>query len=184
MDLSTLGYSEKWLKYGFVDEEHIQAQLIAFKDEPEDKSQFRFASFCQWLHPKETIDDQEIKHFIQLALEDEDTYVAGSAMRELFTSSILSEQQFEFIKKRLPEFGDWTTKLITREVLLRRIKQEKITNELFESAFEYKEEYKDNRPLFLLIDELDDVEILTRITESNAGKSLKKYAAKKLKRVS
>jgi len=182
MDLIELGYSDKWLKYGFLKEEQLTKQISAYKED-EDPGHFRFDSLCEWLHEKDVLSNREIGQFLEIAREDEDQLVAGSALRELFTSPLLDNDQFEMIKARLPEFGAWTKKLIDRETLLRQIESEEVTEEIFEASFNYKSEFKDNRPLFALIEKAENIAVLAKFADAKCGKQLRKLAEKKIKRL-
>ena len=179
-----LGYSEKWLEYEFITEAILSNQITVFeKSDDITADQFRFASFQNWLDGKEKLSDKEISNYLELALDDKDKLMAGSAVRDLFVSPKISERQFGIIKGKLPQFGDWTKKLITREVLSKRLNNEDLDAELFKLCLDYKEEFRDNRLLFSIIEKTDNTDFLQRITELEVGKRIKTSAQKKLNQI-
>ena len=121
MKLAKLGYGAKWVEYGFVTEALLEAQLHEFgKGEDPNPEHYRYASFLNWLKSKEQLTDLEIERYIDLAKEEPDQPMAGSAMRELVLFSQLTDEQFEFVKEQLSEFGGWTDKLIAKATLKRK----------------------------------------------------------------
>lgn len=176
-----LGYSEKWLEYNFISEAILSNQITVFeKGEDINAEHFRYASFQNWLEGKDKLTDKEINQYIELAHDDKDKLMAGSAMKDLFVSPKITERQFEIVKGKLPQFGDWTKKLITRSVLSKRLDNEQLSTELFDLCLAYNEEFRDNRLLFAIIEKTDNVEFLTKIMELEVGKRIKTSAQKKL----
>ena len=122
MTLETLGYNEKWLEYGLLDKEILKTQLAEFeKGYDVNIEHYRYATFLHWRREKEYFSDLEISHFIELALEDTDKTMSGSAVKELITSSKITNSQFHIIQKEFVKFGDWTEKVIQREILKRNL---------------------------------------------------------------
>jgi hypothetical protein len=184
MDLAKLGYTQKWMEYGFLTEEALNLQLVEFdKGEDPNTEHYRYRTFQNWLASKTNVTDNEIQQFIELSKEDTDAVMAGSAVRELFTSSIISEDQFELIRLKLPAFGDWTRKLILREVLTKRLQKEEITTELFNECFAYKKEFKDNRLMVVIIEQTNNKELLAEFASNGSGKRMRTLAQKKLNKV-
>lgn len=123
MELNALGYTDKWIKYGLLNKTILKTQFEKFqKGDDKNTEHYRYEAFLSWLREKESLTDQEIKNYLELALEDSDKSMAGSAAKELFTSPKIIGSQFDFIKKQLPKFGSWTNKLIKREELKRQNK--------------------------------------------------------------
>jgi hypothetical protein len=195
MELSKLQYSEKWVEYGFLTEEVLNAQIKAFESGTDQNPEhFRNASFLNWLKPKKSVTDEEIDQFLELAAlelvtEEEDKLdetvelLAGSAVRTLFLSPIVSDTQFDSMKERLPAFGDWTKKLIAYEVLVRKLKSHPITPQVFKECLAYKLEFQDNRPLVLLIEQTENVDVLAKFENKGVGKRIKTLATKKLSKL-
>jgi len=184
MELEKLGYTEKWLEYGLLDAAAFKAQLKEFsKEKDSTPEQIRFKTFISWLQSKKKITKKEIENYLEIALEDNDALMSGSAVRELFVSPILTEAQFELVMYRLPEFGSWTQKLITRELLKKRLEKEELTDALFDACMEYKEKFKDNRLLVQIIQQSEDVALLARFADNGSGKQIRTLARKKIDRV-
>jgi hypothetical protein len=184
MQLASLGYTDKWIEYNFLDKKTFDLQLKAF-EQAEDKNtaNFRYRTFINWLQAKSRLSNQEIEHFLELAMEDTDKLMAGNAIKELFTSSVISEGQFKSLTLKLPEFGDWTKKLITREVLGKRLDAEEITKELYQECLQYKKEFKDNRLLIQMIGKTENPDILSDFSNNGSGKRIRTIAEKRLKQI-
>ena len=184
MDILKLGYTKKWIEFNFLTEKTLSKQIVEFeKEEFKNAVPFRYASFKKWLESKQEITNEDVGNYIELAIEDIDDRMSGSAIKDLFVSSKISEEQFEIIKLKLPLFGEWTQKLITREVLLRRVKSERISPELFKLCYDYKVKFKDNRLLINIIKETNDSQCLSFFSELDVGKKLKTLAQNKLKKI-
>ena len=116
-------------------------------------------------------------------MEDTDKLMAGNAIKELFTSAVISEGQFKSLTLKLPELGDWTKKLITREVLGKRLDAEEITKELYQECLQYKKEFKDNRLLIQMIGKTENPDILSDFSNNGSGKRIRTIAEKRLKQI-
>lgn len=181
MDLSKLGYTEKWIARGFLTEEQFRNQLEQFnKGENTNTEHYRYATFKNWLASKTTLTDKQVAQYIKLAREDKDLTMAGSAVKDLYCSPIITNGQFDFIGKKLPHFGSWTRKLIVREVLLRRLESEVVTDQLLNDCIEYKKEFKDNRPLITLISKAQNPEMLSVLLTDGSGKQIRTLVKKRL----
>lgn len=119
--MEVLGYTEKWIEYGFLTEEILQNQLAEFeKGEDQNTEHYRYGAFLYWFDQRNAFSDTEVEHYIELALNDPHELMAGSAIKELFTSSKITDTQYDLIKRELPKFGKWTTKLIQKEEIKRK----------------------------------------------------------------
>jgi hypothetical protein len=184
MDLDILGYDEKWVSRGFLTEELLLAQIAEFEKDGIAPEQFRYRAFQQWLASKEALTNKEVAQYIKMAKVDKDQSMAGLAVTNLFLSPLLTKEQFEIMCNKLPSFGDWTRKLIIREVLTRRIAREEILEDLFFECFEYKKEFKDNRLLMAIIEKTENVNLLAKFESNGSGKQLRKLAQKRLAKLS
>lgn len=181
VEFKGLGYSDKWLEYGFIDERILDHQYAEFrKGNDRNIEHYRYRSFSNWLSKKEKFTDSEIENFIELATEDNDQLMAGSAVKLLFSSPQISGDQFDLIRQKLPAFGDWTTKLIRREVLVRRIRKEKLTQNLVAESILYSREFKENILVRLIIEKTDDPDLIAEFTKSDYGKKVRNLANEKL----
>ena len=184
MELEKLGYTKNWVNFGLLDKALFEEQLKDFESEKEqNNSRFRYNTFMKWFRSKKAISDRELDHFLVLTKEDEDKEMAGKAITQLFTSALISEDQFMILKYKLPELGKWTKKLITREVLKRQLLTEEITEELYTQCLDYKNEFSDNRLLVLLIDVTDNIEILSNFETNSCGKRMRTLAEKKIRKI-
>ena len=181
MDKLQLGYTKKWIDYSFLDKQTLSKQVAEFeKGEDKDAARYRYASFQKWLGGKKKLTNQEVINYIELANDDIDDRMSGSAIKNLFVSSKITNKQFEMIKIKLPEFGEWTEKLISREVLIRRLNDEELTTELFNLCFKYKKDFNDNRLLISIIQKTNNIEFLSLFLELKIGKKIKTLAKNKL----
>lgn len=184
MSLAKLGYSKNWVKFKFITKESVEDQTNEFKlSEDPTAELLRFDSFMNWIESRNAYTQDEIDQFLILALEDEDPLMAGAAVRELFSSTDLSHELFNYMITRLPEFGDWTKKLIHRETLAKRLHSEKITMALYQECLNYKNEYDDNRLLIMLIPLCTKKEILLDFKVNGCGKRIRTMAEKKINKL-
>jgi hypothetical protein len=184
MELKDLGYTDKWIRYGLLNKEILNDQFLEFqKGEDQNTEHYRYGTFLNWLRGKENLTNQEIENFIELALEDEDELMAGSAVKELFTSPQITANQFDLVKQRLPKIGAWTTKLISREVLKKKIKNENLTNDLFRKCIIHTKEFDENVLVELIIKETENSDFITQFTTDDYGKKIRNLAKEKLKRI-
>jgi len=187
MKLAKLGYTPKWIKFNFLNETIFNEQLEELeksgKDEEEKIEHFRYYTFINWLESKKSISDKEIENYLLLAHEDEHQLMAGSAVRSLYLSPILTDEQFEGLKEKLAEFGDWTKKLIVREDLNRRLTKDELTFEFYQECLAYKNKFDDSRLLVTIIAQTEDEKILNDFETNGCGKRIRTLASKRLKKV-
>jgi hypothetical protein len=135
--LLKLGYTAQWLDYGLLTDEHLLAQVKVYDtDDDKNTEHYRYNTFRNYLATKDMLTDLELDHYIELALSDHDKAMAGAALIDLFTRTHLSDRQFHKLITQLKSLGDWTSNTIARQILLRRLKQEKLNDELFRECFE------------------------------------------------
>lgn len=181
MELVKLGYTQKWIDYKFLTQKAFKEQVAEYLEgEYESGELLRFDTFMTWIEKKKKFTQVQIDQLLELAKADEDEIMAGTAVRELFSSPLLTEAQFEYMLTVLPTFGDWTEKMIRRVILNRRIEAEAITTELYIESVEYKQDYDDNRLLISIIRKTENVEILKDFEHNGCGKRLRTMAQKRL----
>lgn len=135
--LSMLGYTARWLEYGLLTEILLWEQLSTFaKENDKNTEHYRYATFRNYLAAKDFLTDLELDHYMELALSDHDNVMAGAALVDLFTRANLSDDQFDKLITQLKGLGDWTNNTVTRQTLLRKLKQEKLTDTLFRECIE------------------------------------------------
>jgi hypothetical protein len=184
MKLEDLGYTKKWVDYGLLTEEILADQISEFQEgEDQNLEHYRYGTFKSWLERKGEFTNSEISQFVELALEDSDQLMAGSAVKELFTHPNISDNQFILIKTLLPRFGNWTLKLIQREELKRRIENELLTEGLVRACIDYRQLFNENSLIELIIDKAEGIEILNLFTENDFGKGIRNRALEKIRRI-
>jgi hypothetical protein len=126
-----LNYSDLWFKFGFLTEEDLHEQIKIFETSDRDAEHFRYQSFQRFLFSRKEFTDDEIDKYLQLAKIDEDEIMAGAAIVNLLSHRELSDYQFEKACDALSQFGDWTKKIILREILYRKFNKAIRNEEIF-----------------------------------------------------
>ncbi len=127
-----LGYTSQWLEYGLLTEILLREQLRTFaKAHDKNTDHYRYATFRNYLATKDSLTDLELNRYMELALFDHDNVMAGAALVDLFTKLNLSDDQFNKLTTQLKGLGDWTKNTVTRQTLLRKLKQKELTDTLF-----------------------------------------------------
>ena len=186
MKLTSLGYSPNWLKFKFLDESIFNQQLAAFTKAEEleiDSWKYRMKTLENWFATKTKISDKEIDQVLLVIHEDPDELFIGKAVEFLFQSPILSPSQFSILEQKIPEFGDWTKKLIDRTILDKRLQKLPISRQLFDACVSYKNEFNDNRLIVKIIELTDNTEFLEEFLVNGSGKRIKTMAEKKLRQI-
>lgn len=134
--LSKLGYTGQWLECGLLTTEQLLVQINAYDNEQNKHTEhYRYKAFRNYLADKETLSDAEFGNYLNIALSDEDTVMASSALIDLFTKIGLSDTQFNKLVAQMKALGDWTKSTLVRQTLLRRLKHKPLTEELFQECF-------------------------------------------------
>ncbi len=182
MEFLDFGYTTKWIEYDFIDQSILDTQIAEFNNGKEKPiEEFRANLFNKWLSDHKKVTNKQIEQYLELALADSAKIMAGNAVRKLFTSDTITDKQFALIAERLPQFGDWTAKLITRETLLRRLKTEELSEELFDACVSYKKQFEDSRLVLEIIRSTENIDLLSKFENNGSGKQLRKLAAKRIK---
>ncbi len=75
------GYTQKWFDYGVLDRAFYERQVEAFNIDSEMTSEhYRYAAFVRWMRGRTSATELELVQFVNLALEDEDSRIAGSVI--------------------------------------------------------------------------------------------------------
>lgn len=134
--LATLGYTSRWLEYGLLTEALLAAQLSTFHSHEDPHTEhYRYAAFRNYLSEKYTLTDEELDRYMEIAMADKDRTMAGAAMVDLFTKTDLTQAQFQRLVAQMETLGTWTQSVIARQTLLRKLKQEVLTEALFDACF-------------------------------------------------
>ncbi len=106
--------------------------------------------------------------------------MAGSAVKQLFTSSIINDSQFQLMSERLIEFGEWTQSLISRQNLIKSIEKHGVTDEVFQQYLAHKLKFTENYIMTLAIEATNNTDHLQTIINGAFGKKLRNQANQKL----
>jgi len=178
----TLGYSEKWIRFGLLDETSLQKQMEIFRNSADKNTEhYRYGSFLYWLRNKKVLTNSEISNYVELAKEDSNELMAGSAVKELLLAPQLTDEQFEYVKPLIPAFGEWTIKLIERETLKRAITKTGINEDLLHKSIRYRAAFSDNSLITLIIRSTDNIHFIQEFTKLTYGKKIRDLAHEQLK---
>ena len=115
MKLDILEYDRKWIQFGFLNETELDFQVKEFeKGEDTNTEHYRYKSFLNWIINNEKFTDQELDNFICLVQLDKEQTMAKSVLVKLFKSPKLNIEQYDNIKGRLREYGNWGEKIISK----------------------------------------------------------------------
>lgn len=181
-ELSKLGYSDLWMKFGFLTETTLKEQINTFETS-EDKSteHYRYASFKKYLYSKKLLTNDEIDNYLHLAKIDEDEMMAEAAIVDMIFFSDLTDNQFEKVCNALTFFGKSTEKVIIRQTLFRRLKktvdnESKITEDIFLECLE-----KGNRVIHEFLICFADRNQMELIAEKGSSKAIRNIAKQRLR---
>lgn len=139
--LLILGYTAKWLDYGLLTVPQLSEQLSVYGSSGDQhKEHYRYAAFRNYLAGKETLTNEELARYIELAMADEDRTIAGAALVDVFKMQ-LTQAQFNRLIAQMEKLGTWTQTVIARQSLLRKLKQEPLSNALFEECFAHGDNF-------------------------------------------
>ena len=135
--LAKLGYTKLWLDYGVLTMERLIAQEQEFNNGNDKNTEhYRYRTFRDYLSSKTKLSDMEFDNFLELTMHDQDPLMAGSAAADLFRMVDLMPFQFQKLCKVIGHFGEWTSKVILRQTLLRELKHSELTADLFTKCME------------------------------------------------
>lgn len=113
--LKKLGYSQKWLYYGFIDEQFLLQQLDAYQISGDKNTEhYRYAAFIAFLKANIILSDEEMHRYIELASIDEDHVMGGSALADLIQCAGISQEQFDHLSNHPAFTATWMQKLFRR----------------------------------------------------------------------
>jgi hypothetical protein len=93
--LQTLKYHTKWLEYNLIDEAFLINQYHFFlASEDKCTEHYRYAAFQKILKDNQSLDDEAIDKYIQLAELDKDKLMANSALMNLLKWQGLNDLQY------------------------------------------------------------------------------------------
>lgn len=132
-DLALLGYNPLWLEYGFLDVATLREQVAYYHTgEDTNTEHYRFATFRQTLSSRLVLQNEEIDHYISLALQDEDSAVSLSARVLLLEWKGLKTEQQETLSRH----PDFALPLLQKHLLRRRLLDLLVAGPLTSEVFE------------------------------------------------
>jgi hypothetical protein len=94
-DLELLGYSSKWVEYGFLTEELLRDQVQRFHTSDDQNTEhYRYAAFRQ-IDRRAAFCDLEFEQYIELAASDPDPGMGTSALIDLLQHPGITREQWE-----------------------------------------------------------------------------------------
>jgi len=179
--LAKLGYTRLWLDYGVLTIEYLLAQEQEFDNSDSDDKNtehYRYGAFKNYLSSKSKLSDKEFENYLKLTLADDDTLMASAVAIDLFRRIDLTEDQFRQLCKTLGHFGEWTNKEAIRQTLLRKLRQGKMTTDLFRECVENGDSVVHECVL-----EIADINQLHALVLKGKNRRIKTLAAKKLQKL-
>ena len=184
LTLYDLGYTDKWLKYGLLDEAALRKQLEEFeRGDDQNSEHYRYGTLINWLRAKENISEEEVNYFTELAREDKDKLMAGSAVKELYNRFSVSDPLYELAKDQFSQFGNWTIKHIKGKELAHALKTSELSAELKEEAINYYHEWSSSLYIEMIIDHAQTSSFIEEFTTANFGKKIRNRASQRIKRL-
>lgn len=178
MDLNKLKYHSKWIEFGFVSKEGILEQNIEFdKGEDSNDEHYRHHSFRKWYESKESFTNLEIERLFILVDLDDCQVMASSIVGRLFDSKKITEEQYEIIKSKLSNYGNWAIKKIERKEFSKNIRRNPDSIELFEKC----KASEDNRLRMIFISHSEKRDFIEEFTKDIYSRKIRNVANQRLK---
>ncbi|MGV0923744.1 hypothetical protein [Empedobacter tilapiae] len=177
--LAKIGYTILWLDYGVLTIEYLNEQEKVFENSNDQNTEhYRYSTFRQYLSSKSNLSDTEFDNYLRLTLADIDILMASSAAVDLFNMKDLTEQQFQKLCNSIGHFGKWTEKVVTRQTLLRQLRTNKLTDDIFKKCIE-----KGDSVIHEYIIDIANINQLEELIIKGKNKKIRNIASEKLKRL-
>lgn len=124
--------------------------------------------------------NSELDNYLKVVSFDEDEIMATSAILDIITEIELTDLQFDKICSEIEKLGLGTStqKIISRHKILRGLKYENLTDEVFAESLQIGDSVTQ---LYLL--DLADNNQLLQLAENGATKAIKNMANEKLNKI-
>lgn len=176
--MANLGYSTLWVEYGILNTDYFQDQENRYVSSDDKNSEhYRYQTLMNYLSAKTQLTDNEFENYLQIVYSDIDPTMAGSAAVSLFSKIELTEFQFEKLCNELCRFGDWTGKIITRQIIFRELGKGILTGKLFNDCLDSNDSVIQE----YILDMLDKYQ-LQQLVINGANRTIKSIASNKLKK--
>ena len=179
--LLKLGYTNLWLELGLLTKEQLNEQLIEFEESNDDNTEhYRYQILRNYLKTKQILTNIELDNYLKVANSEIDRTMASSALCDILQKTQLTDLQFDIVCSKVTEFGfeTLTKKVIPRQVLLRRLKSENLTEGLFAESLNSNDSIVQQ---FLL--NLADTNQLKQIAKNGATNAIRNVAIERLNKV-
>ena len=129
--LKKLEYSGRCgLSYGFLDLATLEEQGARLASGDDSNTEhYRYHTFCSILSSRERLSDEEVDHYIELALEDPDQSMGYSALAELATWPNLEESGCQKLSNHEAFQSTWMRRALLRGKAMRDVKSLRLTPE-------------------------------------------------------
>ena len=179
--LLKLGYTNLWLELGLLTEQKLDEQLIEFEQNNDDnREHYRYQTFRNYLTTRQILTDTEFDNYLKVADSEKDKSMASSALSDILQKTQLTDFQFDKVCSKVTELGfeTLTKKIIPRQVLLRRLKSENLTGELFIESLT-----SDDSIVQKYLLSVADTNQLKQIAKNGATKAIRNIATERLNKV-
>ena len=135
--MSRLGYTEEWLRYGFLTEKYILDQYDEIESSEDNNAEhYRGWAFHEYLSSKGQLTKIELENVFHLKDDGPDGCdLTIDRAFLLIESGILSYEQLENLQVDHPEFNERPLqKIYLRKLLIKKIEKYGINDETFESV--------------------------------------------------
>lgn len=130
--LDALGYSADWLDFGVLSLDTLNRQTDDFRTGRDPNTEhYRYDTFRTYLCGSGALSDAELSNYMALADHDPDPAMASAALVDLFRLTDLTDSQFARLCEHLEGRGEGTAKIARRQRLLRRMRGQHLTDDLF-----------------------------------------------------
>ena len=177
--LVKIGYTNLWLEYNILTIESLNEQVENYNNGyDKNKEHYRYATLNFFLNNNLQLTEKQLSNYLDITLNDEDKSMASSAIIDVFQKIELSENEFIQVCDTLKNFGNWTEKIIERHKLLRELKSETFSDDLFEKAVMFKDSIIHD----ILLKKSNLVQ-LEKLTVLGVNKSIRNQATQKIKQI-
>lgn len=176
-----LGYTNLWFEFGLLTEQELVEQVAIFeKSDDKNVEHYRYRTFKRYLTTRNILTDKELDNYLKVVSSEKDEPMASSAIVDILREIELTDLQFDKVCLEITELGLGTStkKIITRQVLLRKLKTKKLTDELFTESLTNGDSVVHE---YLL--NLSNPKQLKQIAEYGATKAIKNIATEKINRI-
>jgi hypothetical protein len=177
-NLLLLGYTRHWLCYGVLTVDDLRKQCEVFQTGEDTHSEhYRYGTFRRYLANRKSLSDKELADYLHLVLADDDSIMAGTAAQDLFSLISLTDSQFKYACEKVDALdGEWKTRLLTRQKLLRVLKKNGLSPSLFAECL-----INGDRIVQEFIIDLADKQQLVELAANGLTKKVRNLATAKAK---